>query len=182
MEACIGNPGLVVGTATPSWAVRVARPVGDGFRIAEELRGVPAGALQRVFGRDLGRRLWRQLRGGAADFTAGSVGRISDAEIAFGMVGYLCDRAASTLRERQRLATGVTMTVLYADGESKVSSGRLAKPTDAAGEIDALARQLLHELPSDGVQSVNLTFSSIEVEVVRERALAISMAAAPSHL
>jgi hypothetical protein len=54
MEACIENPGFVAGAAGPSWAIRVARPVGDGSRMAEELRGVPASALQRVFGRALG--------------------------------------------------------------------------------------------------------------------------------
>jgi nucleotidyltransferase/DNA polymerase involved in DNA repair len=183
MEACIENPGLVVGAATPSWAIRVARPVGDGFRMAEELRGVPAGALQRVFGRDLGRRLWRQLRAGVADFPSGSdgSGRVSDAEIAFGMVGYLCERAASTLRERQRLANGVTLTVSYADSESKIVQGRLPRLTDALSEIDAVVRQLLDEVPRDGVQSINLKVSSVEVAVARERALATPISTASAH-
>jgi nucleotidyltransferase/DNA polymerase involved in DNA repair len=176
MEACIENPGLVVGAATPSWAIRVARPVGDGYRMAEELRGVPVGALQRVFGRALGRRIWQQERADAgARPAASSGGRVSDAEIAFGMVGYLCEQAASTLRGRQRIASGVTLTASYADGGTKAAQGRLAKPTNLASDIDALARQLMDELPRDGVQSVNLKVSSIEVAVARERALASSI-------
>lgn len=173
MEACIENPGLAVGVATPSWAIRVARPVGDGYRMAEELRGVPVGALQRVFGRELGRRIWQQ---GCADSRADSGGkRVSDAEIAFGMVGYLCEQAASTLRKRQRIASGVTLTVLYADGGTRAAQGRLHRPTEMASDIEALARQLLDEIPRDGVRSVNLKVSSVELAVVRERGLAASI-------
>lgn len=182
MEACIENPGLVVGAVTPSWAIRVARSVGDGYRMAEELRGVPAGALQRVFGQALGRRIWQQGRAGAADFPASAVGgRVADEEIAFGMVGYLCEQAAATLRSRQRLANGVTLTVSYADGESKVAQGRLPRLTDATSDIDVLVRRLLSDVPRDGVQSVNLKISSVEIAVARERALAPSISTASAH-
>jgi len=182
MEACIENPRVVAGAAAPSWAIRVARPVGDGFRMAEELRGVPASALQRVFGRTLGRRIWRQELSSAADVPVElGAGRVRDAEIALGMVAYLCKQAVSTLRERQRLANGMTLTVLYADGESKVAQGRLPRLTNALREIDVMVRQLLDDMPRDGVRSVNLRISSVEVAVARERATKASLSTASAH-
>ena len=83
------------------------------------------------------------------------------------MVGYLCEQAAATLRSRQRLANGVTLTVSYADGESKVAQGRLPRLTDATSDIDVLVRRLLSDVPRDGVQSVNLKISSVEIAVAR---------------
>ncbi|MGC1907211.1 MAG: hypothetical protein WA715_25530 [Candidatus Acidiferrum sp.] len=182
MEACIENTGVVAGVAAPSWAIRVARPVGNGFRMAEELRGVPASALQSVFGRALGRRIWRQELSSAADVPVElGAGRVSDAEIALGMVGYLCKQAVSTLRERQRLANGVTLTVLYTDGESKVAQGRLPRLTDALREIDVMVRRLLDQMPRDGVRSIHLRISGVEVGVARERATKASLSTASLH-
>jgi hypothetical protein len=97
------------------------------------------------------------------------------------MVGYLCEQAASTLRERQRLANGVTLTVLYADGESKVARRRLPRLTHALREIDVMVRQLLDEMPRDGVRSVNLRIRSVEIAGAPERATKASLSTASAH-
>ena len=162
MEACVEASALLAGNPAASWAIRIARPVGDGFRVAGELSGVPRPALQAVFGHALGRRIWEQARPKAVASAARPATQVADAEIASGMVEYVSRQAADTLRGRGRQAKAIRLTVAYADGESRQVQMRLARPTDEGDEIAESATELLRRLPARGVLSVDLKVTSVE--------------------
>jgi hypothetical protein len=170
MEACVEASALLAGNPAACWAIRIARPVGDGFRIAHELLGVPRPALQAVFGHALGRRIWEQGRVQAAAGVLRPVNQIADAEIAARMVEYVSRQAADTLRGRGRQAKAIRLTVAYADRESRQVRTRLARPTDEGDEIAECAGALLRRLPVHGALSVDLRVTSVEVVTTQERA------------
>ena len=183
MEACIESSAPIAASLAPLWTMRVARPLGDGFRMAKELRDVPRPALQTVFGKELGRRIWEQARTQAVPAVTPPVSQVADTEISAGMVEYVCAQAAATLRERGRQAKTIQLTVTYTDGESRLVQTRLARPTDEGDELAEATRELLDRLPSNGAWSVGLKLTSVEVAAVMERAngLAHSLASASAH-
>jgi nucleotidyltransferase/DNA polymerase involved in DNA repair len=151
-----------------------------GEAMVEELAGVPRPALQTVFGKVLGRRIWdcaRQLgdrdrsplglRGDAAPRSA-----VGHAEIVDGMIGYVCRRAAEALRGSGRQAKAIGLRVLYADGVAVLQRRRLARPTNDGSELLTGAMDLFGRLEAReaAVESVDLGVTSVPMEPVSERA------------
>ncbi len=174
MEACAQTSTLLTGrTPEPTWTMRLARPAGDGFRMAHDLRGVPKSALQIVFGKMLGRRIWDQSRvqTGSAAPRRGSH-QVADADISVALVQYISRRAADTLRRNARRAKAIGLKVSYEDGESIWTRASLARPCNEAAAIMAAATAILRQLPASvaAVKSLSLTVVTVEVQTIREQA------------
>ena len=173
MEACLETSTPPSVNPAPAWAMRVPRPLSDGFRMAEELQGVPKPVLQTVFGKTLGRRIWERVRPGTAEGAANPGVRIEDAEISVGMAGYVSRQAAHALREKGRLAKALTITIGYSDGSSHSARTRLPGPTNESDLIAAAAIQLLRRFPVRGVRSVNLAIAGVALTADREHSPAL---------
>ena len=166
---------------------------GDGM--VGELSGVPRAVLQTVFGKALGRRIWQRARclgqlsmesqampAGSESLrqaerrrpagTESSAGTIDDTEIVGGMIEYVSRRAGETLGERARQANAIGLRIVYADGVSRFDRMRLARPTNEGPEIGAAAMELFRqpEGRNVGVESVELTVTSVVTEAVGRRA------------
>src|ERR1700690_121371 len=115
-----------------------------GRGMVGELSGVPRPALQTVFGKDLGRRIWAQGRPTTA---AG----IADEEIIGGMIEYVSRRAGEALRRNGRQARAIGLGLEYADGVATLHRMRLARPTSDAGELLAAAMELFGQAEARGV-------------------------------
>ena len=170
MEACVETSAPLAVNPSPAWTMRVARPFGDGFRMAEELRDVPRPALQTVFGKVLGSRIWEQTRAQAAPSVSPTTNQVADAEISAGMLEYVCKQAAGTLHARGRQAKAIELTVTYTDGESRLVRTRLARPTEEENELAEAATKLLSRLSSNGTRSIDLKVATVELAAVPERA------------
>jgi len=166
MEACVDTstapPVSTSISASPAWAIRVARPIGDGFRMAAQLEGVPKPMLQTVFGRGLGRRIWELARAKAAQPGIEPASRVSDADLSMRMVEYLSQQAAGSLCARSRQARSIRLTITSADGESTTARMALAKPTSEGNELAIASKALLHQIPTGGARSIDLAVTSIE--------------------
>jgi hypothetical protein len=162
VETSIPTPISTSVSASPAWAIRVARPTGDGFRMTEQLRGVPKPMLQTVFGRGLGRRIWELARAKAAQPGLEPASRVSDADLSMRMVEYLSQQAAGSLCARSRQARSIRLTITSADGESTTARMALAKPTNEGNELAIASKALLRQFPTGGVRSIDLAVSSIE--------------------
>ena len=168
MEVCVDTSTLPSVSAPPAWAIRVARATGGGFRMAEQLRGVPKPMLQTVFGHSLGRRIWELTRRKGAQTGVCPVTPVSDADLSMGMVEYLSLQAADTLRSRSRQAKAIRLTVNYANGESSTTRMRLPKLTSEGDEIAVATKALLRRFPAHSVRSIDLAVTSTEASVVPE--------------
>jgi nucleotidyltransferase/DNA polymerase involved in DNA repair len=188
MQACIESAAppalestsLPLVESTPAWTLRVPRPAeARRNELAQELRDVPKAALRQVFGRLLGTRLWQQGRLAAtpaptnasavAATTASGVAAVknsseaecvSDAEISSGMLRYLCAEAAATLRERQRAAKSISLTVQYSDGELETAHQLLLESTNDLASLEAAARAAVRGLRSAAYVSVKLDLTA----------------------
>jgi hypothetical protein len=172
MEACVPTPTTLADSSAPAWTLSVAKPDGHGYHMVDDLRGVPKPALQTVFGRMLGRRIWSQRGGEGSKGSANVEVPVANAEISAGMVQYLGRQAAGALRLHRRLAKAMELTITLAAGESIVGRMRFPRPTDDVGEITGAATKLLlHQLPARArpVTSVKLTVTSVEAVPIRER-------------
>src|SRR5580658_10494453 len=116
VEACMETNAPLAENAAPAWALSVARPVRDGLH--EELRDVPRPALQTIFGKSLGHRIWQQARAKAASAGTSHLDRVADGEISAGMVVYLSRQTSEALIESGRQAKSLSMTITYTDGEA----------------------------------------------------------------
>jgi nucleotidyltransferase/DNA polymerase involved in DNA repair len=160
------------------------------------LRGVPKAALEAIFGRSLGARIWAesrgpisheaQRRGGARTALRNDQGQVSDLEIVVGMIEYLARQAAVTLRDCGRQAKAIGLQVTYEDGEVTLQRSSLfAATTDETRLADA-AKELLCKSGrrSLNVESVDLTLTSVEAEVATKPSgvleFAMSAAEAPA--
>jgi nucleotidyltransferase/DNA polymerase involved in DNA repair len=168
METCVETAASPSAGPTPAWAIRVARSVGDGIRMAERLRGVPKPMLQTIFGNALGRRIWQQARVENTQPAARAADQVADAEISSAMVDYLCQQAADSLRKRSRQAKAITLTVTYTDGAARVARARLLRPTSNGDEIAEAATALLRRFSDCGVRSVDLTVTSVKTTSVEQ--------------
>ena len=173
MEVCVDTSTLPSVSAPPAWAIRVARGTGGGFRMAEQLRGVPKPMLQTVFGHSLGRRIWELTRRKGAQTGVCPVTPVSDADLSMGMVEYLSLQAADTLRSRSRQAKAIRLTVNYANGESSTTRMRLPKLTSEGDEIAVATKALLRRFPAHSVRSIDLAVTSTEASVVPEKTPAL---------
>jgi hypothetical protein len=139
--------------------------VGRGGGMVEELGGVPRPALQTVFGKELGRRIWERARHFA------DCG-VADEEILGGMIEYVSRRAGEALLKNGRQAKAIGLRLEYADGVATLHRIRLARPTSDGREILAAAMELFGGAEARGVmvESVDLKVTSVETEAVSERA------------
>jgi hypothetical protein len=153
------------GNGAKSLETAAAAVVEHGHGMAAELVGVPKPALQTVFGEDLGRRIWERAR-------HSSGGDVGDAEILGGMIEYVSRRAGEALRRNARQAKAIGLRLEYADGVATLNRMRLARPTSDAGELLAGVMELLRLVEPRGVAvaSVDLKVTSVQTEVVTERA------------
>jgi hypothetical protein len=181
MQACLENTALPLLESTllpsieptslpladtvPAWTIRVARPAADRNELAKELRGVPKAALCQVFGKALGTRLWQQHRATAPASTATNAAPVAtisssaptpDTEISTGMLRYLCAEAAAALREHERSAKSVVLTVQYSDGESDTKQQALPHSTSDAVALETAACLALRRMRSDIFVSLKL--------------------------
>jgi hypothetical protein len=156
-------------------------PERRGEAMVVELAGVPRPALQTVFGKALGRRIWdcarhlgdcrHRLRPTLGDDSAdGST--VDDAEIVGGMIAYVCRRAGEALRESGREAKSMGLRLEYADGVATLQRMRLARPTNEGSELREAAMDLLGRSQMSGVvvESVDLRLTSVQTEPVNQRA------------
>jgi hypothetical protein len=185
MQACIENTDLPLVKLTspqlpdrvPTWTIRVARPISTrSHELAQELRGVPKGALRHVFGKAFGTRLWRQNRAAAIPATAKTPTSataapvaatldpvlVPDAEVSGGMLRYLCAEAAATLRERQRVAKSISLTLQYPNGESETAHQLLLRSTNDAGSLEAAAQAAIRGMRSDAFLSLKLDLTATQ--------------------
>ena len=163
MEAYMNTEAPVAANPAPSWALRVPRPAGAGHRMAQDLEGVPKPALQTIFGKSLGRRIWQQTRTTA---TARPMpkDRVADAEISTGMLAYAASQAADALRKSGRQAKAVNVTITFTDGQASSARTPLANPTNDSNEIIEAAISLLSRIGIRDVAqaSIRLGISSVE--------------------
>jgi nucleotidyltransferase/DNA polymerase involved in DNA repair len=166
MQTCIENTPLPLLESAPAWTIRVAGPADtDRNELARELRGVPKAALRQVFGKLLGTRLWQQHR--VANLAAASSSSatpvpapISDRELSAGMLRYLCTEAAATLRERQRFAKSISLTVLHPNGESETAHQLLLRSTNDAEALEAAAHTAIRGMRFSAFASVKLDLTA----------------------
>jgi nucleotidyltransferase/DNA polymerase involved in DNA repair len=181
MQACLENttPPLVGSTSlplhksrslpsvdnAPAWTIRVARREADRNELAKELLEVPKAALRQVFGKVLGTRLWQQNRAAAATPSTNAkpapiaispTAPISDADISSGMLRYLCNQTAATLREHQRFAKSIVLTVQYSDGESETVRQPLPQTANDAASLETAARLALRRMRTNIFVSLKL--------------------------
>jgi impB/mucB/samB family C-terminal domain len=184
MEAGVDTSALPSMCGSPAWAIRVPRPPGDGFRMAEQLPGVPKPMLRTVFGDSLGRRIWELVRRNGGQRGAGPLSRVSDVELSKGMVEFLSQRAAETLHARGRQARAIRLTITYADRESLTARTHLPTPTNESSGIVVATMGLLRQFPACGVRSIDLAVTAIEAASVPEQipAPACSLASAQADV
>ena len=169
------GPGLLpLLESVPAWTIHVARPT-DPHRdeLAQELRGVPKGALRHVFGKALGTQIWQQNR--AASTTAKPApaaaiavnapiqaveNGVTDGEISSGMLRHLCTEAAATLRKHKRLAKSISITVSYSDGESENVREPLLFASNDAESLETAARLALRAARSHVFVSLKLNLTA----------------------
>ena len=159
MEACMETNAPLAENAAPAWALSVARPVQDGLH--EELRDVPRPALQTIFGRSLGRRIWQHARTKVA---SSPLVRVADAEISTGMVVYLSQQTSEALVESGRQAKSLSMTITYTDGEASLARARMTHATNEADEIAEAAIALVRQVPLRvaALASIRLAVTTVE--------------------
>jgi nucleotidyltransferase/DNA polymerase involved in DNA repair len=168
MPACLEDTTLPLLESAPAWTIRVARPAdADRHELAKELRGVPKGALRQVFGKLLGTRLWQHHRATGSAMAASAPtapipapAPLSDRELSVGLLRYLCTEAAATLRERQRLAKSISLTVLYPNGESETAHQLLLRSTNDPVALEAAAHAAIRGMRSSAFVSLKLDLSA----------------------
>jgi DNA polymerase-4 len=138
-----------------------------------KLRRVPRPALEATFGGLLGGRIWNAARGrdGNEKFSTAPLRSVSrettidagtiDPEHLNRMIGYLCDRICSALRESGSEARSVGLAIAYVDQYSAKQSSCLMKPTDASLDMQEAARNLCKNLFTRHVK-----VSRIRVEII----------------
>jgi nucleotidyltransferase/DNA polymerase involved in DNA repair len=168
MQACLETPPIPLIEPAPAWTIRVARAAdADRQEIAQELRGVPKAALRQVFGKLLGTRLWQQHRATDSAVAANPAGAatpaivpIPDRVLSTGLLRYLCTEAAATLRERQRFAKSISLTVLYPNGESETAHQLLLRSTNDPESLVAAAHAAIRGMRSSAFVSLKLDLTA----------------------
>lgn len=150
-----------------------------GEEMVGKFVGVPRPALEAVFGRTLGRRIWEHNRrvrprkgeappGAAETLAAASDAVITGAEISHRLIKHLSQRAADTLRQNGRKARRVTLELTYGSGTSRVERMHLRAPTDDPQELIAAAEVLILKMPLDTVvESLSVRVSSVAARPLR---------------
>jgi len=193
MQACLENSTLSVlaptslplRKSTPTWTIRITRPAAtDRNELAQELSGVPKATLRQVFGKIMGTRLWQLNRAIATTSTTrakttpamaipahlspapiAATPRIPDREISSGMLQYLCSEAATTLRDRKRLAKSISLTVLYSDGASETVRQPLPCAANEAAALETAACLALRSMRSNAFVSLKLDLTATPAQL-----------------
>jgi hypothetical protein len=155
----LGPASLPLPERVPTWTTRIARPISTHRdELARELRGVPKAALRHVFGKLLGTRLWHTNTAKAAKRSIDAPA--SDSEISRGMLRYLCAEASATLRERQRLAKSISLTLQYPNGDSETAHQLLLQSTNDPESLEAAAQAAIRGMRSSAFVSLKLDLTA----------------------
>jgi hypothetical protein len=167
MQACVEVSAPPAAGLAPAWTLRVARPSAGGRGMSQALHCVPKSALETILGKDLGRRLWNQLRSPAS---ARPTDGVPDSAVATAMLEYVSHQAAGALQKAERQAKGLALTITYANGEKTITRTRMAQATNVANEIADTATKLLHQvaLHDAGIAAIRLSMTTIDTAVIRE--------------
>ncbi len=136
-----------------------AQSLGErGVHTVGDLRRLPLGVLVAAFGPAVGRQLWERARGQDPRAVEGlavpkSVSRETtiaggtiDLELLAGLLEYLAERVASTLRSIGMQARALTLKFRYADSFSAAREARLDPPTNDEKALLARAMELFDTL------------------------------------
>jgi DNA polymerase IV len=141
-----------------------------------QLRLVPRPALEVAFGEALGGQIWERAHGldgreairsstpkSVAHETTIEAGTI-DMELLDGLLEYLTERIASTLRESGRQARTIGLRISYVDQFTTRQTARLARPCNDPRELLAEAKELFAKLFTRrvAVRSVGLSVTNLE--------------------
>ena len=167
MQACVEVFAPPAASLAPAWALRVARPSAGGRGMSQALHGVPKSALQTILGKDLGRRLWNQLRSPAS---ARPTDGVPDSAVARAMLDYVGREAAGALQKAGRQAKGLALTITYANGETTIARTRMVQATNLASEIADAASKLLHRVALHGatIAAIRLSMNTVDAAAIRE--------------
>lgn len=152
-----------------------------GVRTIGELRRIPMGALEAVFGAVVGRQVWERARGvdgraveaARGPNTAKSISRETtveggtiDTEFLGGLMEYLSERIGSTLRDGQRQARTLGLRLRYADHLTEQRTVRLPQATNDERELLAAARKLFGEMFTRrvAVRLVGLSVTNLDAD------------------
>jgi hypothetical protein len=172
MEVIAETNAPIPPAGTPAWAMAVAAP-GTGFGMVDGLRGVPKPALQTVFGKGLGHRIWQQIRvrrTSAKPNPAQAPARVANRDIAAGMVKYVSEQAAKSLQAHARLAKAIGLRLTYANGRCIMERVHLRCATNRRENIVEAATTLLGTFPAGNMSivSIDLTMTTVEAIVLRQ--------------
>jgi hypothetical protein len=148
--------------------------------LLREFYGVPKAALQTVFGKGLGGRIWLQARHGlgsrtdlptVAKIASAEAATVSDGEIVAGMIAYVSRRAGEALVRNRRQAREIGLRLIYTDGRVSASRSRLLQATSDPQQLQTAAMTLFRRLQARGiaVAAVELGVSSCQTEAVLAR-------------
>jgi len=129
-----------------------------GIETIEQLRRLPLEALEAAFGRVLGRQVWERARGldprpVAAPAIPKSISRETtieggtiDPEFLSGLVEYLVERIATTLRRYNRHARALHLRLRHTDGYAAARSSQLVPFTNDEKSLLAAALEIFRAL------------------------------------
>lgn len=153
-----------------------------GIATLGQLRLVPRASLEAAFGEAIGRKVWEGARGRdgrepTQPATSKPVSReasiergTTEAEFLGGLIEYLSERIAATLRERGRRASTIGLRIRYADQFTASQTARLTRPTHDPRELRSEASELLAELFARRVPVVSVEVSVTNLEEFPGRA------------
>jgi hypothetical protein len=167
MQACVDVSAPPAAGLAPAWALGVARPSAGGRGMSQALHGVPKSALETILGKDLGRRLWNQLRSPAS---ARPTDGVPDSAVATAMLDYVSHEAAGALQKVGRRAKGLALNITYANGETTIARTRMAQATNLASEIADAATKLLHRVALNDatIAGIRLSMNTVDAAAIRE--------------
>ncbi|HEY1472235.1 MAG TPA: DNA polymerase IV [Candidatus Acidoferrum sp.] len=133
----------------------------QGVTTIGQLRRIPKPVLTAAFGEDMGKQIWECARGldrresprasACVSREAAIEGGTLDIELLSGLLVYLSERIAATLREQGNHAGSIGVRVEYVDRSSAQRSIRLMCLTNNARELVAAARELFAKVVTRGV-------------------------------
>ena len=160
-----------------------------GITTIAELGRVPRPALRAAFGEAIGAQIWERARGldgreVMLTATPKSISRettveggTTDAEFLSGLIEYLCERVAATLRDYRRRPRSIGLRLRYVDHFSAHQSLRLTKPSTDERALHTAAMELFQKLFTRrvavqlvGVSVVNLDLDRRQNELFDQNA------------
>jgi hypothetical protein len=167
MQACVEVSAPPTAGLAPAWALRVARQSAGGRGMSQALHGVPKPALRRILGKDLGHRLWNQLRSRGG---SGPMDGVPDSAVSTAMLDYVSREAAGALQKAGRQAKDLALNITYANGETTIARTRMVQATNLSDEIADAATKLLHRvaLHDATIAAIRLSMTTVDTAAIRE--------------